>query len=117
MAFRLLLEAVRGMADLDASGRRRSVHRSGPLLHHVGQLVGEHVLAGIRLRRVGAGLENDVAAHGVGLRAHRPGRLRCLGIGVHANVAEVTGEPALHEVPCRGVERLAAPGPDHILHR
>jgi len=51
-------------------------------------------------------VEDDVVADRVGASADGSGRLRRLGTGVHAHLAEIVPKPVLHESLCIPLERL-----------
>ena len=86
---------ARGRLDaVVAAGAVADVTSHGPtLLHDVGQLVGQQVLAGAGARRVQAGREVDVGPGRERVRRH-PCRERA--VGVHAHVGERGAEPGLH---------------------
>ena len=90
------LEPVGRVADPDAAGRVRAVHRPAGLLDDVAQLVRDRPLTGRRRRVVLAGLEHDVGAHGVCVRSDGLGRLRRPVVGVDADALERLPERRLH---------------------
>ncbi len=110
------LKPVGRVADLNSAAGVGAVDGTVALLHHVGQLMRDHVLARIGGGVVLVALEHDVGPDGVGLRVDRLRRIMRGAVVVDANVAEVRTEPALHvgtEVP--GQRR--ATGGDHVVDR
>ena len=112
----LALKPVRRVTDLDSAAGVGAVDRTVALLHHVRQLMRDHVLARIGGGVVLVALEHDVRPDGVGLRVDRLRRIMRGAVAVDADVAEVRTEPALHvgaDVP--GQRR--ATGGDHVVDR
>ncbi|MNP22379.1 hypothetical protein D3C76_1150510 [compost metagenome] len=89
------------------------------LLDHMGQLVGDQVLAGRGGGRVLAGTEHQVASHRIGVGVDLMGRAFRLAAEVHPDLGKVVAETRLH-MPAHGrLQRLtgALQGSSHALRR
>src|SRR6266508_2730385 len=78
------------------------------LLHHVGQLVGQQLLAARAAGVVLASAEEDVLAGGEGAGAERAVERVGLGANMHAHAAEIGAEGRLHSGAYGAVDWLTA---------